>query len=224
MTRYSRPRYARTHTRQRLLELLKVEGPSDTRKLAARLKISTMAVRQHLYALRIQKAVDSKVQARPRGRPAKIWSLKGASDRYFPDSHAALSLDLLRIARSALGEHLLRDKLVAWARENARLLLKGLRAKASFRARLHALWAIHARHGYMPEIETAKDGTVQLIQNHCPIHMAANECDGLCEAELELIRTVLGSHYTVSRIAHLLAGQRSCVYRIEERTAQRPRD
>jgi predicted ArsR family transcriptional regulator len=218
MTRFSRPRYARTHTRQRLLDLLKVEGPSDARTLAARLKISTMAVRQHLYALRIQRAVDSKVQARPRGRPAKIWSLKKAADRYFPDSHAALSLDLLRIARSALGERPLRDKLVAWAKENAARLVKGLRAKASFRARLHALWAIHARHGYMPEIETGKDGTIHLIQNHCPIHAAASECDGLCEAELEFIRSALGHNYTVFRVGHMLAGQRRCVFRIEERT------
>ena len=223
MIPFPRPRYARSHTRQRLLDLLKVEGPSDTRTLAGRLKISTMAVRQHLYALRIQKAVDSKIQARPRGRPAKIWSLKKAADRYFPDSHAALSLDLLRIARSALGERPLRDKLVDWAKENASRLVKGLRTKASFRARLHALWAIHARHGYMPEIETGKDGTLHLIQNHCPIHAAANECGGLCEAELEFIRSVLGHHYTVLRVGHMLAGERRCVFRIEERTEHHPR-
>ena len=100
---FSRSRYAGARTRQRLLDLLKVEGPCDARTLASRLKVSTMAVRQHLYALRIQKAVDSRDEMRPMGRPAKIWSLKRAADRYFPDSHAALSLDLLRVARSALG-------------------------------------------------------------------------------------------------------------------------
>src|SRR5512135_1406189 len=124
MTRYSRTRYARAHTRQRLLDLLKVEGPCDVRTLASRLKVSAMAVRQHLYALRIQKAVDSRDEMRPMGRPARIWSLKPAADRYFPDSHAALSLELLRVARSALGEGPLRERLVAWGRERARLLAK----------------------------------------------------------------------------------------------------
>lgn len=222
MTRHSRSRYARTHTRQRLLDLLKVEGPCDARTLASRLKVSTMAVRQHLYALRIQKAVDSRDEMRPMGRPAKIWSLKPAADRYFPDSHAALSLDLLRVASSALGEDLLRDKLVAWARERARLLMKRLRAKPSLRARLHALWAVHARQGYMPGIEDGKDEAVHLVQNHCPIRAAAADCSSLCEAELEFIRATLGPHCTVSRTGHLLAGQRRCVYRIEERPRQVP--
>jgi predicted ArsR family transcriptional regulator len=217
MTRYSRSRNARAHTRQRLLDLLKVEGPCDVRTLASRLKVSTMAVRQHLYALRIQKAVDSRDEMRPMGRPARIWSLKRAADRYFPDSHAALSLDLLRVARSALGDDLLRDKLLAWARERARLLVRRLRSKASLRARLHALWAVHARHGYMPGIEAEKDGAVHLVQNHCPIRVAAADCESLCEAELELIRAALGPRCTVLRTAHLLAGQSRCVYRIEER-------
>ncbi len=224
MTRYPRSRYARAHTRQRLLDLLKVEGPCDVRTLASRLKVSTMAVRQHLYALRIQKAVDCRDEMRPMGRPARIWSLKRAADRYFPDSHAALSLDLLRVARSALGEALLRDKLIAWARERAHVLVKRLRAQSSLRVRLHALWAVHARQGYMPSIEAEKDGVAHLVQNHCPIHVAAADCASLCEAELELIRTALGPRYTVSRTAHLLAGQRSCAYRIEERREQAQED
>ena len=222
MTRFPRSRYAGARTRQRLLDLLKVEGPCDARTLASRLKVSTMAVRQHLYALRIQKAVDSRDEMRPMGRPAKIWSLKRAADRYFPDSHAALSLDLLRVARSALGEDLLREKLIAWARERARQLVKRLRAQASVRARLQALWAVHARQGYMPGIEAAKDGIMHLTQNHCPILAAATNCTSLCEAELELIRAALGRHCTVSRTGHMPAGQRSCVYRIEERRRSLP--
>ena len=217
MTRYSRTRYARAHTRQRLLDLLKVEGPCDVRTLASRLKVSAMAVRQHLYALRIQKAVDSRDEMRPMGRPARIWSLKPAADRYFPDSHAALSLELLRVARSALGEGPLRERLIWWGRERARLLVKKLRPKPSLRTRLRALWAVHARQGYMPGIEAGKDGAMYLVQNHCPIRVAAAECDCLCEAELEFIRVALGPQGAVTRTAHLLAGQRSCAYRIEER-------
>ncbi len=220
MTRFSRTRYARAHTRQRLLDLLKVEGPCDVRTLASRLKVSAMAVRQHLYSLRIQKAVDSRDEIRPMGRPAKIWSLKPAADRYFADSHAALSLDLLRVARSALGGDLLREKLIAWGRERARALVRRLRPKPSLRMRLRALWAIHARQGYMPEIKAGKNDGMYLVQNHCPIRIAAAECDCLCEAELEFIRAALGSQCTVARTAHLLAGQRSCVYRIEERHGQ----
>lgn len=217
MTRYARTRYARAHTRQRLLDLLKVEGPCDVRTLASRLKVSAMAVRQHLYVLRIQKAVDSRDEMRPMGRPARIWSLKPAADRYFPDSHATLSLDLLHVARSALGADLLREKLIEWGRERARLLVKRLRPRPSLRTRVQALWTVHARQGYMPAIEAGKDGSMYLAQNHCPIRIAAADCDSLCEAELEFIRAAVGPQCTVTRTAHRQAGQRSCVYRIEER-------
>ncbi len=217
MTRYPRTRYARAHTRQRLLDLLKVGGPCDVRTLASRLKVSAMAVRQHLYSLRIQKAVDSRDEMRPMGRPARIWSLTPAADRYFPDSHAALSLELLRVTRSALGGDRLRERLVTWGRERARLLVKKLRPNPSLRTRLRALWAVHARQGYMPGIEAGKAGTMYLVQNHCPIRVAAGDCDCLCEAELEFIRAAVGPQGTVARTAHILAGQRNWVYRIEER-------
>ncbi len=217
MTRNTRTRYAHAHTRQRLLDLLKVEGPCDVRTLASRLKVSAMAVRQHLYVLRMQKAVDARDEMRPMGRPARIWSLKPAADRYFPDSHTALSLDILHVARSALGADLLREKLIGWGRERARLLMKKLRPKPSLRMRLRALWTVHARQGYMPGIEAGKDGAMYLVQNHCPIHVAAADCDCLCEAELEFIRAALGSQCTVIRTEHRQAGQRSCKYRIEER-------
>jgi predicted ArsR family transcriptional regulator len=53
-----------------------------------------------------------------------------------------------------------------------------------------------------------------LIEDHCPICVAAQACQGFCRAELELFREVLGTDAQVVREQHLLAGARRCVYRI----------
>src|SRR5258708_2831650 len=82
-------------SRQTILRLLKQQGPRDAEALASHLGISAMAVRQHLYALHTQKLITYQEQPRPVGRPAKMWSLTSAADPFFPDAHAALTVNLL---------------------------------------------------------------------------------------------------------------------------------
>ena len=41
------------------MKILKTEGAMDSAALAARLKVTTMAVRQHLYALQQEKLVSA---------------------------------------------------------------------------------------------------------------------------------------------------------------------
>jgi predicted ArsR family transcriptional regulator len=51
--------------RQKILRLLKQNGPSDSETLAGQLDISAMAVRQHLYALSTQTLVTYQEEQRP---------------------------------------------------------------------------------------------------------------------------------------------------------------
>ena len=59
-------------TRRHIVKLLKTEGPMDSSKLAERLDITPMAVRQHLYALERERLVDVETRPGPIGRPAKV--------------------------------------------------------------------------------------------------------------------------------------------------------
>ena len=65
-----------------------------------------------------------------------------------------------------------------------------------------------------------------MIENQCPICAAATACQGLCRAELELFREVLGAETTVTRVDHILAGARRCAYQIarKDSDAQAPAD
>ena len=78
MARIARESAART--RRAMIERLKQDGPQDAGTLAAGLGVSAMAVRQHLYALAEEKLVTFNEEARPVGRPAKLWRLTEAAD------------------------------------------------------------------------------------------------------------------------------------------------
>jgi predicted ArsR family transcriptional regulator len=87
-------------------------------------------------------------------------------------------------------------------------------AGSSIAKRAQALSEIRREQGYMAECTRMPDGSMLLVENHCPICAAAATCQGLCREELSLFRTVMGDQARVERIEHILAGARRCAYRI----------
>ncbi len=201
-------------TRRALLDRLKRVGAQEARDLAAHLGITAMAVRQHLYALEAEGIVLAQAEARPKGRPAKLWRLTAAAEPFFPDGHAELTLGLLDAMTEAFGARGL-DKLLD-ARTEAQL--KSYRARIeprwSMKRRLVALAAIRSEEGYMAEVRAAGRGAYLLVENHCPVCAAAQACRGLCRRELEVFQAALGPDIEVERIDHLLTGARRCSYRV----------
>src|SRR5262245_28371823 len=104
-------------SRQAILHLLKQKGAADSEALASQLGISSMAVRQHLYALRAQELVNYQEERRPVGRPPKMWSLTPAAARFFPDAHAGFTVNLLNAAEQTFGEEGVQRVLVRCARQ-----------------------------------------------------------------------------------------------------------
>jgi predicted ArsR family transcriptional regulator len=203
-------------TRRAILERLKHGGPQDAQQLANALDISPMAVRQHLYELQQSGLVVYRDQPRPMGRPAKLWRLTPAADRFFPDGHADLSIALIGALREAFGASGL-DRLVSIRSTHQ---LEGYRGRisrrASLRHRLEALAAIRTEEGYMAEVQNQEDGSFLLVENHCPICAAAAICTGLCSAELEVFRSALGPGVEIARTEHIIAGSRRCAYRVKK--------
>src|SRR5438552_17862181 len=90
-------------TRRAIVRLLKEEGALDSSALARRLRLTPMAVRQHLYGLQREKLVTAEERPVPLGRPAKHWQLTREADRLFPDAYAELSVALIGAMDQALG-------------------------------------------------------------------------------------------------------------------------
>ncbi len=210
------PRKARAGeapTRRRIVKLLKTEGPLDSAALAARLKVTPMAVRQHLYALQEEKLVAAQERPVPLGRPAKHWHLTREADRLFPDAYAELNAALMTSVQDAFGPDAMPRLLDARLRRQRADYASRIPPSAPLSKKVQLLAQVRAEEGYMAEVRRDGSGFV-FIENHCPICAAATACQGFCATELDLFRTTLGPGVTVERAEHILSGDRRCAYRI----------
>lgn len=197
----------------RLLFLLKTRGPQTAAALGTAAGVTGEAARQQLLRMAADGLVVATAEVRGVGRPTQIWSLTGAGHARFPDTHAELTAQLLNTIRTTLGEETL-DRLIdaraAEARTAYRTTLEGA---ADLEEKVTRLAAARSREGYMAEALPDGAGYL-LIENHCPICVAATACQGFCRAELETFRAVLGPQASVERTEHLVQGDRRCAYRI----------
>ncbi|MBD3884984.1 transcriptional regulator [Phormidium tenue FACHB-886] len=208
---------ASVRTRRAIVKLLKQDGPLDAEALACRFGITAMAVRQHLYALQEEGLVTYHKEARPMGRPAKLWQLTSAADRLFPDRYAELTLSLLDSMKEAFGEAGLDRLLEVRTREQIQAYQAIVPCQSPLQQRLEALAGQRTEEGYMAEVQAQADGTFLLFEKHCPICVVATACTGLCRMELEIFQAALGEDVTIERTEHILAGDRRCVYRVSVR-------
>lgn len=200
-------------TRTRLLNTLKASGPQTAVDLAKGLKVTSVAVRQHLDGLLDEDLVTFEDQKGSVGRPKRVWSLSAKGHGQFPDNHSALILGLLGGVSDLFGDEGI-DKLIAHREAQSRdCYSKAVDAETDLGGKVRALAGLRSREGYMAEVETDGDGFL-LIENHCSICAAATACQGFCRSELSLFKSVLGKGVAVERQEHLLSGDRRCVYRI----------
>ncbi|KAM3093097.1 helix-turn-helix transcriptional regulator [Phormidesmis sp. 146-12] len=201
-------------TRRAIVQRLKQEGALDAETLAWHFNITAMAVRQHLYALQKEGLVTYQEEARPMGRPAKLWYLTPAADRFFPDRYAELTLSLIESMKEAFGEAGLDRLLAVRTREQIQVYQAIIPQKAALKRRLEMLAAQRTEEGYMAEVLIQPDGSFLFVEKHCPICAVATACTGLCRMELEIFQAALGQDVTIERTEHILAGDRRCVYRV----------
>jgi predicted ArsR family transcriptional regulator len=200
-------------TRRAIVRLLKQDGALDSASLARRLKLTPMAVRQHLYELQREKLVTAEERPVPLGRPAKHWQLTRAADRLFPDAYAEVTLSLIGAMGQALDSATMQKVLDARADAQRAAYAARIAPDAPLAAKLRALARVRSEEGYMAEVR--RDGAGFLfIENHCPICAAANACQGFCASELDLFRAVLGGGVRIERTEHIVGGDRRCVYRV----------
>jgi predicted ArsR family transcriptional regulator len=189
----------------RILLLLKTEGPQLGPAVGDHLGISAEAARQQLTKLAEEGLTEPVSEpSSGRGRPKQLWQLTPSGHQTFPDGQ-------LGIITAELGPGAL-DAVIS-ARETETLARYRQDVSANVLAdRVKQLAAVRSREGYMADSWQEEDGSFMLVENHCPICAAAAVCAGFCRSEIETFRAVLGA--TVERSEHILLGARRCAYRI----------
>ncbi|MCW1410594.1 transcriptional regulator [Rhizobium sp. 1AS11] len=197
----------------RILILIKTDGPQLAAAIGDALGISGEAARQQLSKMAEEGLVEPvTVAATGRGRPRQLWHLTASGNRQFPDGHAELTANLLGTLVEQLGPAALDTVISAREGETLKRYREELSQAHDLAARVEALAGIRTREGYMADCWRQADGTFMLVENHCPICAAATACAGFCRSELETFRAVLSAE--VERSEHILAGARRCAYRI----------
>lgn len=201
-------------TRRAILEMLKLQGELSAGAIAEELGISSMAARQQLQELEESGDVSAENRSLGKGRPTKFWRLTSKANRHFPDRHSDLMVDLIQSARAAFGEEGMERLLEERGQRQIETYRRKLNALKTLRSKVKALAEIRSEEGYLADVEKREDGSWLLVENHCPICVAAENCAGLCTVELQVFRESLGEDTSVEREEHLLSGARRCAYRI----------
>ncbi|MBF7979794.1 MULTISPECIES: metalloregulator ArsR/SmtB family transcription factor [Rahnella] len=195
---------------ERLMTLLKTRGEMQASDAGHLLGTTGEAARQQFVKLAKDGLVEAKAVSQGVGRPAQYWQLTAKGHAHFPDAHADLTVQLLQLIRTSLGESAL-DQLItsreSQTLDNYRQAMKGAN---SLEERLQRLTAIRTREGYMADWTLQEDGSYLFVENHCPICAAATTCQGFCRAERDVFRDVLEAN--VERTEHILQGARRCAY------------
>lgn len=196
----------------RLLYALKSRGPQTACELASALKVTDVAVRQTAERLASAGLVTHDDRRVGVGRPKRHWLLTEVGHQRFPDRHAALTLDLIEATEAVFGADGL-DRLIAH-REGQMLAQYGAAtAGLPLRQRVEKLAGLRSAEGYMADVVEDEEGLL-LVENHCPICVAATRCQNFCRSELKIFAAVLGPDVSIERVDHIVAGARRCAYRI----------
>lgn len=206
-------------TRGELLKVVRRHPGITVSEVAGALGLSGMGVRRHLDAMVGEGLVSSSpvpAARRPAGpgRPALGWHLTTSGQELFPRRYDLLALDLLVDLAEQGGEQAVDGAL---HRQSSRLrgqYAGELEGVAALGERVALLAEIRDRAGY--ESHASGGGTDELVltEANCAVRRVAERCPAMCRTELELFREVLGPDVEVVRVAHVMAGDPVCAYRI----------
>lgn len=200
-------------TVDRILIFVKMKFEVTAAMLAAEFDMTREGARQHLLKLENSRLVKSYPKSKGVGRPATYYSLTDKGLSRFPDSHAQITVELLRSVKNLLGENALDLLISDREQQTYQRYEKNLREATTLENRLEKLTQLRSEEGYMAEWKK-KNGEYYLIENHCPICAAATECQGFCRAELKTFKQLIGEEYKVERVQHIISDGQRCVYKI----------
>jgi len=200
-------------THEKIIQLLKTEGPLTAKILANELGLTTMGVRQHVQALEDSGDVIFKDEKAARGRPTRYWSLTHKGNSRFADRHDELTVELIDSVISLFGDDGM-EKLIEH-REDATMInyRLALADRYGVEEKLETLAKLRSDEGYMATVEV-HNSIFWLMENHCPICAAANKCLSFCRSELHMFQTLMNDVATVSREEHIIDGARRCAYKV----------
>jgi predicted ArsR family transcriptional regulator len=205
-------------TRRKLLLLLRKQPGLTVTELASQMELTGMGVRRHIESLAADGLVESgECTRRGLGRPAAGWRLSAAGLELFPRRYDSLALDVLEDIADHAGSKAVD---AVFARRTEKLVAEydeELADAETLEERVHGLAKIRDDAGYLAGAAPGDNGDFILTENNCAVHRVAARYPAVCAMELALLRRVMGPDVEVTRVAHTMAGDAVCAYRLSPR-------
>ena len=196
-------------TREKIVELLRLQGTHTVESLCAALSLSRTAVKSHLTALRAEGLVRRRGLRPGTRRPSNVYELTPEADRLFPkiyDDFAAALIDEIRQQRP--------DDLVGyldgiadrWIARDLSLVNELHGPKRFERAK-----DILAGRGFMPVLEHTPNG-YRLHEHNCPLMKLTADYPEVCSMVHRWLEALFGAQ--LNRVRCLRLGDPFSAYMI----------
>ncbi|MDO6684324.1 MULTISPECIES: helix-turn-helix transcriptional regulator [unclassified Agarivorans] len=199
-------------TTDNILYRIKSQGGQTVKMLAEQLAITSMGVRQHLQSLEKEGLIEHFDQKVKVGRPTRFWQLTDKGHGRFPDCHSDLSVQLLGAVQQVFGDAGMEQLISHREQQSFSAYQQALAGHTDIADKLERLSAKRSQEGYMASWQKDQQD-YYFIEDHCPICVAATECQGLCRSELEMLQKLF-AECQVERTEHIVAGSRRCAYKL----------
>jgi len=187
-------------TRERVVELFRLQGSHTVESLCAALNLSRTAVKSHLSALQAEGLVRRRGLQPGARRPSNVYELTAAADQLFPKAYDDFASALIGEIRRQQPEEL-RGYLNSIAdRWIARDLphVGGLRGRKRFDRAKEVL----ANRGFMPVLEQTRNG-YQLREHNCPLMRLTAEYPEVCDMVHRWLEALFGTRMSRTRCLRL---------------------
>lgn len=173
-----------------IVELLRGDAVLGIGELAGHLGVTATAVRQRLDRLMRAGVVDRRVQARPRGRPAHVYSLTAAGRRLGGDNFRDLAMVLWREIRS-VREPSVRQGLLNRIAGSLADVYRDRVSGQTPTERLSSVAALLGERGISCSVEQGTSLPV-LTSYSCPYPDLAEQDRSVCAAERLMLQDLAG--------------------------------
>jgi DeoR family suf operon transcriptional repressor len=206
-----------TDTRQEILEYLREKGTADVSELAEALGLSPVTIHYHINVLQRDGLLETKDVRQGVGRPHKVFTLRDSAYKKFPQSYHRLSDRLLDILKSRMTEADIQALFERIGADIAGEHVLSLQGKP-LEQKVATLIELLGEEGFMSRLEKIGADRFVLTQVNCPYQYVATRHPEVCELDLQLMNTALGTE--VTRGACVANGDAVCTFHIQPQPIQ----
>jgi predicted ArsR family transcriptional regulator len=198
-------------TREKIIFLLKKNGPLSIEDLSSELHITSMGIRQHLLSLERKGYIDYVTKRQGIGRPAFLYRLTEKAQTLFPMAYDQFLVETFKDIETTEGKQRIEELFRCHKNRFLKDLKDSFPEKKSLRERLSAISHILDAKGYLTELKDTNNHYDLRIFN-CPIYRLSADFKDVCRYHLQMFRELLGKE--VTRESCIIDGDTSCSYAI----------